>query len=416
MNFEVYGDTGKRFTEALSEASRQGGLPPDLVAELALPKNVAKFAVPLRKDDGSQAYFQGMRVRFNDRRGPTKGGVRFTPNLTEQELVGLGFRMMVKCAVVDLPHGGAGGGIVIDPKSLSSAELERLCRSYVNSVARYIGPDVDILSPDQNTNAQCMAWMSDQYNVLQGRRVLAAVNGKPPGLGGSRGRHGATALGAYVVLKTLLGARNEDIHSMRVAIQGFGAAGNTLAQLLHDKGCKVIAVSDSSGALHDAEGLDIPALMHLKARDSKLRIKDTKLPGARQLSNAELLELPVDLLCPSAVASQITAENAARIQARYVAEIANGPVTSEAETILRQRKVTIIPDVLVNAGGVTVSHFEWVQNSQRDSWTEQVVRARLEERMTRLSKEVLDTAADGKLHLTTAAYASGIRRLAEATA
>jgi glutamate dehydrogenase (NADP+) len=400
------------FTDAsgrLEAAIDHAGVSPDTIERLKLPKSVLKVSIPVRMDDGRLEVFAGYRVRYDDTRGPTKGGVRFHPDVDADEVQSLAFWMTFKCAALGLPFGGGKGGVAVDPKQLSTSELERLSRGYVSAVADVIGPDVDIPAPDVATNAMVMGWMMDQYAIIKRRIEPGVVTGKPVSMGGSLGRDTATGDGAWHVIRTLLPDLLEgDAESVTVAIQGFGNAGQVLAQQLHNAGHKVVAISDSKIALHNPDGIDVPAARQAKA-DGEL-----KANGAKEISQAELLALDVDLLCPSALENAITEDNAKDVRAKVVFEVANGPVNGAADEILAEAGVTIVPDILVNAGGVTVSWFEWVQNRTGLPWDADKVAQELEDRMVRETENIRDLAKEKDLSLRTAAYVHALRRIGEA--
>ncbi len=401
------------FTDAsgrLEAAIRYASVSDDTLERLRLPKSALKVSIPVRMDDGSLRIFPGYRVRYDDTRGPTKGGIRFHPDVNVDEVTSLAFWMTFKCAAVGLPFGGGKGGVAVNPKELSTAELERLSRNYIAAVADFIGPDVDIPAPDVATNALVMGWMMDEYSTIVRRISPAVITGKPLSMGGSVGRDTATADGAFHVIKTLLPQLRDRVDGDRptVAIQGFGNAGGVLAQLLHADGFRVVAVSDSRTALHHPKGLDVPAVRAAKAEG------ELQADGAEELSQDELLALDVDLLCPSALENAITEDNADDVRAKLVFEVANGPVTGAADEILADRGVVIVPDILTNAGGVTVSWFEWVQNRTGLPWEREEVRARLEERMVRETEAIWALAQDEGISLRTAAYAHALRRIGAA--
>jgi len=373
----------------------------------------------VRMDNGTLRIFQGYRVRYDDSRGPTKGGVRYHPGVTLDEVQSLAFWMTFKCAVLNLPFGGAKGGITLNPKELSKFELERLTRGYVDAIADFIGPDVDIPAPDVYTNQMVMGWMMDQYSIIQRKITPAVVTGKPVSMGGSLGRETATAMGAFFVMQAALVRMNRNPKDTTVAVQGFGNAGATIAELLFSAGYKVVAVSDSKGGVFAAEGLDIPSLRHMKDSTRTLKAVYCKGTVCNQvehtvITNAQLLELDVDILVPAALENQITAENGDRIQARYIFEVANGPITSEADTILETKGIQVFPDILVNAGGVTVSYFEWVQNRNGLYWTLEEVNDRLEKSITLEAERIWAIAQDLNISMRTAAYVHALNRLGDA--
>lgn len=401
---------GRRFTDALARVP----LSDAILAVLAEPAQVLRARIPLHRDDGRVDHLRAWRLRMADVFGPTKGGVRFHPAVDEPSLVTLAARILVKCAVNELPHGGAAGGVAVDPKRLSPRELEALSRGFVNAVADVIGPDRDILSPDLGTDARVMAWMSDQLTVLRRRLEPAAVNGKLPGRGGIPGRHGATAQGAWTVLNEVCADAGLDLRALTCAVQGLGAAGGTLAVRLAESGVRVIAVSDSSGGWYRQEGLDARALVEAKARGRSLATLEPR--GASPIDPAEALEAPADVVIAAALAGVVNADNAPRLSCRFVVEVANAAVASEAEPLLADAGIQIIPDVVVNAGGITASHFEWVQGRHGLAWSEGEVAERLEQRMRTTAQRMLSVAREEKLSLVTASQVLALRRLGAACA
>jgi glutamate dehydrogenase (NADP+) len=405
--------------QRLEKALRHVTIPDDAIERLKYPKSSLTVSIPVRMDDGSLRVFQGYRVRYDDSRGPTKGGVRFHPNVSLDEVQSLAFWMTFKCAALNIPFGGAKGGITLNPKELSRFELESLSRGYVDAIADFIGPDTDIPAPDVYTNATIMGWMMDQYSIIQRRIIPGVVTGKPISMGGSLGRETATAMGAFFTIQTLLPKFGRAPEGTTVAIQGFGNAGAVLADLLFHAGYKVVAVSDSQGGIYAPQGLDIPSVR--QSKDATRSIKAVYCEGSvcnlvehTVISNAELLELEVDLLIPAALENQITAENADRIRAPFVFEVANGPVSSAADSILEQKGIQVVPDILVNAGGVTVSYFEWVQNRSGFYWSLDEVNQRLKDKMTEEAERIWRVAQELAIDLRTAAYVHAIRRLGEA--
>ncbi len=403
----------------LERAAAQVGIEPETLVRLQHPKATMHVSVPVRMDDGSLQIFEGFRVRHDDTRGPAKGGIRYDPGVTLEEVKAFALLMTLKCAVVGIPFGGGKGGVAVNPKLLSKLELERLSRGFVAHLGDFIGPETDVPAPDLYTGEMVMGWMMDEYSTLRGRRVPAAFTGKPVELGGSLGREDATGRGAYYTIKELERREQWDPVETRVAVQGFGNAGQHVALLLQHDGYRVVAVSDSQGAIHRPDGFDVASLMRRKAETRRLEAvycegSVCELVSAEEMSNAELLELDVDLLVPAARENQITAANAGRVRARAVVEVANGPVTAEADATLADRGVLVVPDVLANAGGVTVSYFEWVQNRSGDRWDLDQVHARLRRIMTTETAAVLDLATEMKVDLRTAAYAHGLRRLGAA--
>ncbi|MDI3257577.1 MAG: Glu/Leu/Phe/Val dehydrogenase [Kyrpidia sp.] len=374
------------------------------------PLRVLTVRIPVRMDDGSVRVFTGYRVQHNDATGPTKGGIRFHPDVTEEEVKALALWMSLKAGIFELPYGGGKGGIVCDPRTMSLGELERLSRGYVRAISQIVGPTKDIPAPDVYTNAQVMAWMYDEYSRIREYDSPSFISGKPIVLGGSKGRDKATGLGVVVAAREAAKTRNIDLAGAKVIVQGFGNVGSHVAELLHAQGAKVVGISDANGALYKPEGLDIPYL--LDRRDSFGMV--TNLFQDEVITNADLLTKPCEILIPAAIENQIREDNADQIQAGIVVEAANGPTTLEATRILDRRGVLIVPDILANAGGVTVSYFEWVQNNQGLYWTEEEVTRRLEEMMVEAVHKVLDTARHHQVDTRLAAYMVGIRRLAEA--
>ncbi|MED3662906.1 Glu/Leu/Phe/Val dehydrogenase [Ureibacillus sp. FSL K6-8385] len=373
------------------------------------PIRMLKVRIPVKMDDGTTKVFTGYRAQHSDAVGPTKGGIRFHPNVTEDEVKALSMWMTLKCGIVDLPYGGGKGGIVCDPRQMSMGELERLSRGYVRAISQIVGPTKDIPAPDVFTNAQIMAWMMDEYSRIDEFNSPGFITGKPIVLGGSQGRDRATAEGVTIVIQEAAKKRGIDIKNARVVIQGFGNAGGFLAKFMSDLGAKVIGISDAYGALYDPEGLDIDYL--LDRRDSFGTV--TTL-FENTITNKELLELDCDILVPAAIENQITAENAPNIKAKIVVEAANGPTTAEATKILTERGILLVPDVLASAGGVTVSYFEWVQNNQGYYWSAEEVKEKLRERMVKAFENVYQTAENRNVDMRLAAYMVGVRRTAEA--
>lgn len=401
------------FESALKQLARAAEvmkLNPAVLARLQLPKRELHVAVPVRMDDGSLKVFEGYRVQYDDTRGPAKGGIRFHPQTDIDEVKALAFWMTFKCAVVGIPYGGAKGGITVDPKGLSVGELERLTRAYVNALGGFIGPDRDIPAPDVYTTPQIMGWIMDEFSKLQGHNTPGVVTGKPLSVGGSEGRGFATAQGGIYVLQALAEKRDWKPVDVRVVIQGFGNAGSYMMKLLQKLGFKVIAVSDSNGGIMNAAGLDGEAVGAYKKDTGKV----ANFPGAQNITNAELLELECEVLVPAALENQITAENGARIKAKAVVELANGPTTPEADQILFGKGVSVVPDILANAGGVTVSYFEWVQNLMNYYWTEKEVLDKLQPIMEKSFAAVWETAQTHQIDLRTAAYVVATGRIAEA--
>ncbi len=382
---------------------------------LSTPKRELTVSIPVRMDGGHYHVFRGHRVAHNMARGPAKGGIRFHPGVTIDEVKALASWMTWKCACLDLPFGGGKGGVVVDPHKLSLGELERLTRRYASEILPLIGPDQDIPAPDVYTDSQTMAWIMDTYSMTKGSTTLGVVTGKPVALGGSKGRNQATARGVQFVLRETCKARKIELAGARVAIQGYGNAGSFLAALLHAEGAKIVAASDSKGGVHNAKGLDPAALRAHKDSDPDGRVSLKSFQPGKPITNAQLLELPVDILVPAALENQITSANAPRVKAKIVAEAANGPTTPMADEILFNRGRTVIPDILANAGGVTVSYFEWVQDFSSYFWEESEVDTRLEKYMTRAYHAVAEQAARYKCSLRDGAYVLAVDRVAEAT-
>lgn len=402
----------------LDSAMKYTDFSEEIAHRVGTPKSCLEVSIPLRRDDGTLDFYRGYRVRHDDTRGPTKGGLRYHPSVTLDEVKSLAFWMTFKCAVVGIPFGGAKGGIAVAPKELSPMELERLSRGFIRRIADFIGPDVDIPAPDVYTNERIMGWMMDEYSTIRRQHCPAMITGKPISMGGSVGRSDATGRGAYYCIREL--AERQCLNSTQtcVAIQGFGNAGQHVARLLHKDGYRIVAISDSHGGIYRPEGFDIPSLIRTKEETRHVRAVycDGALChaiDATHITNEELLELEVDILIPAALENQITAENAPRIKARYLVEVANGPVTSEADKILTEHNVTVIPDILANAGGVTVSYFEWLQNRSGYYWELQEVHQKLQTIMSREFKNVYDLALESKTDMRTAAYVHALKRIGE---
>ena len=403
----------------LEKAARYAPISDDATERLKFPKASLKVAIPVRMDDGSLRVFEGYRVRYDDTRGPTKGGIRFHPQVSMDEVQSLAFWMTFKCAAVNLPFGGAKGGITLNPKELSKFELERLSRGYIDAVAPFIGPDLDIPAPDVYTNPMIMGWMMDQYSIIKGRRSPAVITGKPVSMGGSLGRGTATGTGAFFVLQTMMENLDKSPNELTVAVQGFGNAGSVIAQHLFEAGYKVVAVSDSKGGIYNKSGLNIPDVQQFKqthremkdvyCADSVCSVASTDI-----LTNEEVLSLNVDILIPAALENQITKENANSIRAKYIFEVANGPITADADAILEEKGISVFPDILVNAGGVMVSHFEWVQNRSGLYWKLEKVEKELRSRIIEEAQTIWQIAHNQKVSFRTAAYIHALSRIGEA--
>jgi glutamate dehydrogenase/leucine dehydrogenase len=362
-------------------------------------------------DDGRVEVFPSFRIQYNTARGPTKGGIRFHPAVDADEVEELAFLMALKCAVADIPFGGAKGGVKVDPSRLSTGELERLSRAYIKAYHRDIGPERDIPAPDVNTDGQIMAWMRDEYESIAGTQAPGVITGKPPKLGGSEGRASATSLGGAVILDRYVEATGQDPEGLTVAIQGFGNVGSWAARLLHDAGATITAVSDITGGYYDPKGLDIPTVYEHVAAEGDLASFD----DAAEITNEELLTLDCDVLMPAAIGHVLTEDNADDVQADYVLEAANGPTTYAADQILTERGITCVPDIFANAGGVTVSYFEWAQNIQHFSWSEAEINDQLEERFVKAHKALRETMEAHDLTMRTAAFVNAIERVHHAT-
>jgi glutamate dehydrogenase (NADP+) len=405
----------------LDRAFQYAEIDQEAVERLKHPKQILEVSIPVRMDDGSLRVFTGFRVRHDDTRGPTKGGIRYHPDVNLAEVKALAFWMTFKCAVAGLPYGGGKGGVIVNPKELSRMELERLTRGFVEQIADFIGPETDVPAPDVYTNAMIMGWMMDEYSKIHRRRTPAVVTGKPIPLGGSLGRDDATGRGAYHCIKELEQKRGWKPEEIRVAVQGFGNAGQHVARLLQADGYRVLAVSDSRGGIYKSDGFDIPSLIHVKNESRKLAAvyceeSVCEVVEADTITNEQLLELDVDLLIPAALENQITKENADRIQAPVIVEVANGPITGDADQILNEKAKLVVPDILANAGGVTVSYFEWVQNKGGYYWTLDEVHSRLHEIMSREFNAVYDFMEQKGIDMRTAAYAIALNRIGEAIA
>jgi glutamate dehydrogenase len=393
----------------IREALEKLGYSDEVYELLKEPLRTLTVKIPVRMDDGKVKVFTGYRVQHNDSVGPTKGGVRFHPNVTESEIKALAIWMSLKCGIVNVPYGGGKGAIICDPRTMSIRELEALSRGYVRAISQIVGPTKDIPAPDVFTNSQIMAWMMDEYSKIDQFNSPGFITGKPLVLGGSHGRDSATAKGVTICIREAAKKRRIDLKGARVVVQGFGNAGGYLSKFMHDAGAKVIGISDAHGALYDPDGLDIDYL--LDRRDSFGTVTNL---FKNTITNKELLELDCDILVPAAISNQITKENAHNIKADIIVEAANGPTTSEATAILTERGKLIVPDVLASAGGVTVSYFEWVQNNQGYYWTEEEVAEKLEEIMVRSFENIYNTAQTRKIDMRLAAYMVGVRNMAEA--
>jgi glutamate dehydrogenase (NAD(P)+) len=393
-------------------AAEKLNLDPGLRQVLREPRRELTVHFPVKMDDGTVRVFTGYRVQHNLGRGPAKGGIRYHQDVSLDEVKALAMWMTWKCAVVGIPYGGGKGGVIVDPKKLSRREVEGLTRRFATEISIIIGPERDIPAPDVNTNAQTMAWIMDTYSMHVGYTVPAVVTGKPISLGGSEGRNEATARGAVYCVVEAARHLNLDLRGATTVVQGFGNAGSIAAQLMVQEGSTILAVSDSQGGIHNPKGLDIDRVIAWKQEHGTV----VGFPGAQFVSNADLLEIPCDVLIPAALENQIRASNAGRINAKIVAEAANGPTTPEADAILYERGVFLIPDILCNAGGVTVSYFEWVQDLNRDHWSEEQVNHKLKEIMVKAFGETLALSQKHGVNMRTGAYLLAVDRVASATA
>ena len=415
-------DTNNIFADALLRARQYGemaNVSDEVIDSLMHPISMLQATLPVRMDDGSTKYFTGFRCRYNQTLGPTKGGIRFHPNVSMAEIQALALWMTIKCAVMGLPYGGAKGGIIVDPKLLSPMELERLSRAYVRAMADVIGPQIDIPAPDVYTNARIMGWMVDEYEAIKRTKSPAVITGKPVRLGGSLGRDDATGRGAYRCVVQLAQKRNLDPATTTVAVQGFGNGGYHVARLLHDAGYRIVAISDSKGGIYSHKGFDVASVHEDKQRSRRVRAvycdnSVCELIDHEIITNDELLALDVDILIPAALEGVITADNASSVKARYIVEVANGPILSGADTIIEENGIEVVPDVLANAGGVTVSYFEWVQNLQGFKWALDEVHVKLRKMMSAAFNEVWDLAEAQNLSMRNAAYVVAIKRIGEA--
>ena len=396
--------------EQLHAVAALMGLEPDVTTVLEMPKRELTVHFPVRMRDGAIKSFTGYRVHHNLTRGPAKGGIRYHPDTDIDEVRALAFWMTIKCAVVNIPFGGAKGGVVCDPSQLDIGELERLTRRYTSEIAILLGPDKDSPAPDMGTNGQTMAWILDTYSSLKGTTVPAVVTGKPISVGGSEGRVEATGRGVVTITREVLRSLNMQLPESTIAIQGYGNVGSAAAVLFHVSGAKVEAVSDVNGAIYRKGGIDILALQDYVRQHRTV----VGFPGADPIPADAILTMAVDVVVPAALQHVITAENANQIKAKVVVEGANGPTTPDADVILRSNGVTVVPDVLANAGGVTVSYFEWVQGLQSFFWTENEVNNRLEQILIRAYQQVHRAAQHHKVDLRMGAYIVGVGRVADA--
>ncbi|MBI4386533.1 MAG: Glu/Leu/Phe/Val dehydrogenase [Elusimicrobia bacterium] len=396
--------------EQLDRAAQKIRLEQYILERLRHAKRTLTVSVPVKMDDGTLRVFEGYRVQHNLDRGPAKGGIRFHPQVSMEEVKALAFWMTMKCAVMNLPYGGAKGGVICNPKEMSIGEIERLTRRYTAEISIIIGPDKDIPAPDVNTNEQIMGWVMDTYSMTIGYSAPGVVTGKPVDIGGSLGRREATGRGVFYITQELANVKGFDLRESSVVVQGFGNVGMNVARIFAQHGCRVVGAADVMGGIYNPEGLDVEALAEWSNKHDTI----SRFPKGRKISTQELLELPCDILIPAAMENQITHYNAHRIRAKYIVEGANGPTTTEADRILAKREILVVPDILANAGGVTVSYFEWVQDIQSFFWDEKDVNARLKDHMVRSFRDVHDIHTREKVDLRLAAFMLALRRLAQA--
>lgn len=395
--------------QQIDRAAQLLGVDDGIVNILKKPARVLSVSFPVKMDDGSIRVFEGFRSQHNDALGPTKGGIRFHPDVTMDEVKALSMWMTFKCSVIGLPFGGGKGGVVCDPRELSKAELQRVSRGYIEAISSLIGPDKDIPAPDVYTNPQVMGWMVDSFSRLNGAFSPSVITGKPLILGGSEGRNEATARGCVYTIVEAMNDLNKPMENATVAVQGFGNAGRIAAKLLHELGCRIVAVSDSQGAVYDPDGLELEPLEQCKDSGTV-----RQYPAPYTIELEELLELDVDILIPAAMENSITSQNAPRVKATIVAEAANGPTTPEADRILSENDVLVIPDILANAGGVTVSYFEWVQNLMNYYWKEEEVNEKLRDMMVTAYRKVVKAAKEYDTDLRTGAFIVSLQHIIEA--
>jgi len=413
LNGAADGMEGNPWHEAMRQldlAARKMNLEPYITERLRHPKRVLTVSVPVRMDDGEVRVFEGYRVQHNLDRGPAKGGIRYHPQVSMDEVKALAFWMTMKCAVMNLPYGGAKGGVVCNPKEMSLAEIERLTRRYTSEISIIIGPDKDIPAPDVNTNEQIMGWMMDTFSMTIGYSAPGVVTGKPVGIGGSLGRREATGRGVFYVTQELANVQGFDLRDAPVAVQGFGNVGMNVAKIFSQHGCRVVGAADVGGGVYNPRGLDVDALIEFSKKHDTI----SKFPKGERVPTERFVEVPCAILVPAAMENQITRGNAGRIQAKYIVEGANGPTTTEADQMLAKRGILVVPDILANAGGVTVSYFEWVQDIQSFFWDEKDVNAKLKDLMVKSFREVYEVHEKEHANLRLAAFILGLGRLAQA--
>ena len=400
--------------KVMDEAAQILGYSESDIEPLKYPERELKVSVPVEMDDGSTRVFEGYRVQHSTSRGPAKGGIRFHPAVNNDEVKALAAWMTFKCAVANIPYGGGKGGVICDPHELSERELRAITRRFTAAIMPLIGPEQDIPAPDVGTNAAVMGWMMDTYSMLKGHCVHGVVTGKPIELGGALGRNEATGRGVMFTTRNTMKKLGMEMKGTDVAVQGMGNVGSITAKLLHQEGMKVVAVSDVSGGVYKKDGLDIPAILAYLGKDRRNLLSGYEEDGMSRITNEELLELPVTVLVPAALENQINGSNADKIRAKLIVEAANGPTAAEADPILNDKGVVIVPDILSNAGGVVVSYFEWVQNIQSVSWTEEEVNAKLERIMNNSFDAVYNIAQEKKVPLRTGAYLIAVDRVVKA--
>lgn len=398
----------------VDQAAKILGYAPEDYEAIKYPERELKVSVPVNMDDGTVKVFEGFRVQHSTSRGPAKGGIRYHTSVNMDEVKALSAWMTFKCAVVNIPFGGGKGAVICDPKQLSERELNTLTRRFTAAIFPLIGPEQDIPAPDVGTNATIMAWMMDTFSIMNGHCVPGVVTGKPIELGGALGRQEATGRGVMFTVKNILNKMGIPVEGTATAIQGMGNVGSITAKLLYENNMRIVAVSDVSGGLYKKSGLDIPNILKYLSEDRHHLLEDYNEDGVAHITNQELLTLNTTLLIPAALENQINENNATQIQAKLIVEAANGPVTIEADEILSQRGITVVPDILANAGGVVVSYFEWVQNIQSVSWTENYVNEQLKEIMDKAFHGVWDISEEKQLPMRTGAYLIAVKRVIDA--
>lgn len=399
----------------LDMAAEMLGLSDDDYIQLKYPEREVKVSLPVKMDDGSIRVFEGYRVQHSGVRGPYKGGIRYHQNVDMDEIKALAMMMSLKCAVVDVPYGGGKGGVTVDATRLSTSEMERLTRRFATRLYPVIGPHIDIPAPDVNTNGEVMAWFMDTFSTLSGQLSPGVVTGKPVPVGGSVGRSDATGCGIMLMVREIAKKLNLNLKGARVAVQGAGNVGGTAATFLQREGCKILGLSDVSGAIYSEDGLDIEGVITFLRAERGRTLADYSAPDVTRISNDELLSLDVDILIPAALENTITGKTAPGIKAKIIVEGANGPTTSEGDSILQQNGVTVVPDILANAGGVAVSYFEWIQNIQGVKWDEEKINGRLENLMVKAFNDVWNTAQEAKTSLRMGAYMLAVDRIVTAS-